>query len=66
MKNKKIERTLNALESIFDLKKNIGKTVKNAKDELSTLGVQGVFLVKEFSDSIDELFKNEPPESSDS
>lgn len=65
MKNKKVDRALSALEAIFDLKKDIGKTLKKAKDEVSTYGVQGIFLVKEFSDSIDELFKADASEVKD-
>ena len=61
VKNKKIERALNALEGIFEVKKGIGKAVKDAKDQVSSYSLQGLFLVKEFSDSVEEIFKNEPP-----
>jgi len=59
MKNKKIERAIDALEGIFDLKKNIEKSVSNAKDNAVSFGLDGLGLIKEFSDSIEELFKKE-------
>lgn len=61
MKNKKLERTLDALDGIFNLKKAISKSISKAKDQATEFGIQSVGLAKEFSDSIEELFKADDP-----